>query len=55
MEIKKFIIEEDKVNKGSKLLVAIAKDDSKWIVCGNPHFPTALIPYEDCYYTQVKK
>lgn len=53
MRIVNFEIEDDFVNKGQKLLIAIALDGSKYVVSGNPHFPTSLIPYEQCWYTKV--
>lgn len=52
MKIKELLIEDDFVNKGQKIMVAIAEDGSKWVLSGNPHFPTSLTPYENCWYTK---
>lgn len=53
MKVKEFLIEDDFINKGQKIMVAVAEDGSKWVVSGNPHFPTNLIPYESCWYTEI--
>lgn len=52
-KIVEFYLEEDKKNKqGAMLLIAVAEDGSKYVVCGNPHFPTNVTPYGSCWYTK---
>ena len=53
MKVKEFIVEDDKVNRGLKILVAVTEDGSKFVVSGNPHFPTQLVPYDECYYSKT--
>ena len=51
MEVEKFHIEERTKNKGCFVLVAETKSGEKFVVSGDPHFPTYLKPYGDCFYT----
>lgn len=53
MKIKEFHIEDDIRNKGHKLLIAISEDGLKYVVAGNPHFPTSIIPYNECWYVDI--
>jgi hypothetical protein len=52
MKIKEFEIEESKVNKGCLNLIAIAENGSKYVVSGDFHSPTYLIPYETAWDTR---
>lgn len=49
MIIEKFEIEESKVNKGCLILVATAADGKKYVVSGNYHSPTYIVPYENAW------
>ena len=49
MRIDHFEIEESKVNKGMKILIAIAEDGQKYVVAGDFHACTRLVPYEHAW------
>lgn len=52
MKVTDFEIEDDKVNEGQKMLIAIAEDGSKWVVGGNLNFSLELVPYDKCANTK---
>lgn len=50
MKITEFTIEDDFVNKGRKILTALAEDGSKWVVYSGQS-ATSLIPYDMSWNT----
>jgi len=46
MKVKEFFIEESKVNKQCLILVAVLETGEKFVVSGDHHAPTFIIPYE---------
>ena len=55
MIVERFHIEESTKNKGCFVLIAELKTGEKFVVSGDPHFPTYLQPYDACYYTPEKQ
>lgn len=53
MNITKFYTEYSKRKNCTDILLLIAESETgqKFVVGGNPHFTTELVPYEKCYYT----
>lgn len=49
MKIESFSIEESKINKGMKILVATTEDGEKYVVGGDTGYPPAIIPYDKCW------
>jgi len=54
MRVKNFKIEESTVNKGCKILIAICENGEKFVVSGDHHSPTYLVPYEKAFDTKIK-
>lgn len=52
MKIIEFHIEESKVNKVCLNLIATSEDGNKYVVSGDFHSPTYLIPYESAWDTR---
>lgn len=49
MKIKEFQLEDAKINKGVKILIAITESGEKYVIGGNAHYPMAVIPYDQCW------
>ena len=49
MKVQEFHIEESKVNKQCKILVATTETGEKFVVSGDFHAPTYLIAYDKAW------
>lgn len=49
MKVISFEIEESKVNKGQMILIAVTETNERFVVAGNAHYCTQLVPYDKCW------
>jgi hypothetical protein len=54
MKVVEFTIEESKVNKGAKVLIAHAENGERFVVAGNHWTPEFVEPYDQCFNTKDK-
>lgn len=51
-EIKRFYLEESKVNKGKMIVVAVTYSGKKFVMSGDHYSPTYATPYENQWDTK---